>query len=84
MATSKATVNNTEWTLILNGAGFIQLKSRGHIHVHIGATVPALDTEVFHPVPRSDGIDFSYSGTENVYCMNGDSDDMTLICTEIV
>jgi len=84
MTTSTITVNDSEWTLVLDGAGIIQLNSRGHIHVHIGTVSPPIDTDAYHSVNRGAEIEFSYSGTENVYCMNGAPGDIALIHTRFV
>ena len=83
MATLITTINNNAWTLILNGAGIIQIKPYGYIHIHIGTTPPIIDTEAYHSVSRSNSVDFSYSGTENVYCKNGTSADIAIVHTSI-
>ena len=84
MTTLVTTINNNEWSLILSGKGIIQLKTRGHIHIHIGTAAPAIDAKTFHTAARTDNIDFSYSGTENVYCMNGAPGEIVLTHTNCV
>lgn len=71
MATQKITLNDNEWTLVLVGAGIVQLVKHNQIRVFIGTAAPAVNTDVYHSVSFSGDTDIDYTGTENIYCRAG-------------
>lgn len=85
MATTRITINSTEWTLILAGAGIVQLTKFSHIHIHIGSVPPAVDTDAYHSIPFTGGTDITYSGTENVYAISQNNNPtLDVIVTELI
>lgn len=66
MTMSKVTINKTNYTLVNEGACFVD--SRGDsFKVHFGESVPSATTDLYFVINADDPL--NYSGTSNVYAI---------------